>query len=88
MSVSIAGAAVVASQLVGKLGIRLLLLVGPVLAILGLLWFTRLTPSSGYGDVIAPLVTIAIGMGLVFVPLTLTAVPAFAVMRRGSPPRC
>ena len=74
MSVSIASAAVLTSRLVGKVGIRVPLLVGPVLAIFGLLLLTRLTPSSDYGDVIGPLVIIAIGMGLVFVPLTLTAV--------------
>lgn len=74
MSVAIAGSAVVVSQLVGRVGIRLPLLVGPAVAVFGLLWLTRLTPSGGYGAVIGPLVVIAIGMGLAFVPLTLTAV--------------
>jgi EmrB/QacA subfamily drug resistance transporter len=74
MTATIAVAAGVASRLVNKIGIRLPLLVGPAAAVVGLLWLTRLTPSSGYGDVIGPLIIIAAGLGLAFVPLTLTAV--------------
>jgi fucose permease len=74
MTAAIAVAAGVASRLVNKIGIRLPLLVGPAAAVVGLLWLTRLTPSSGYGDVIGPLIIIAAGLGLAFVPLTLTAV--------------
>lgn len=74
MSAGIAGAAVLTSRLIGRTGIRLPLLVGPAAAVGGLLWLTRLTPSSGYVDVLGPLLIVAVGMGLAFVPLTLTAV--------------
>jgi hypothetical protein len=74
MSVAIAVAAGTASVLVGRIGIRLPLLVGPAAAVIGLLWLTRLTPSSSYVDVIGPLIVVAIGLGFAFVPLTLTAV--------------
>jgi EmrB/QacA subfamily drug resistance transporter len=74
MSIAIAAAAGVSSVLVGKIGIRLPLLIGPAAAVIGLLWLTRLTPSSSYANVIGPLIVVAIGLGFAFVPLTLTAV--------------
>jgi predicted MFS family arabinose efflux permease len=74
MTIAIAAAAGAASVLVGKIGIRVPLLIGPAAAVIGLLWLTRLTPSSGYADVIGPLIIVALGLGFAFVPLTLTAV--------------
>ena len=74
MSAAILAASVVTSRLVGRIGIRVPLLVGPAAATLGLLWMSRLTVSSGYAAVLGPLLVLALGMGLTFVPLTLTAV--------------
>jgi EmrB/QacA subfamily drug resistance transporter len=74
MTAGIVVAATLASRLVGRIGIRLLLLVGPGCAVIGLALLSRLTVHSGYVDLIGPLVIIAFGMGLAFVPLTLTAV--------------
>jgi EmrB/QacA subfamily drug resistance transporter len=74
MTAGIVVAATLASRLVGRIGIRLLLLVGPACAVIGLALLSRLTVHSGYVDLIGPLVIIAFGMGLAFVPLTLTAV--------------
>ncbi len=74
MSVGIVLAAGITSRLVGKIGIRIPLLVGPTAVALGLLWLSRLTRTSGYEDMLGPLLLIAFGMGLDFVPLTLTAV--------------
>jgi hypothetical protein len=62
------------ARLVGRVGIRMPLLVGPLLVGAGLLWLTQLTIHSSYLDVLGPFLTIGAGMGFSFVPLTLTAV--------------
>ena len=74
MTAGIVIAATISSRLVGRIGIRLPLLIGPAGAVVGLTLLTRLKVTSGYVDLIGPLVIIALGMGLAFVPLTLTAV--------------
>jgi EmrB/QacA subfamily drug resistance transporter len=74
MTAGIVVAAGLASRLVGRIGIRIPLLIGPGAAVVGLAWLTRLTVTSGYLDLVGPLVIIALGMGMAFVPLTLTAV--------------
>jgi EmrB/QacA subfamily drug resistance transporter len=74
MTAGIIVAAGLASRYVGKIGIRVPLLVGPAAATIGMLWITRITVTSSYLDILGPLVVIALGMGFSFVPLTLTAV--------------
>ena len=74
MTGSIVVAAGLASRLVGRVGVRIPLIVGPTMAFVGLAWMTRLTASSGYVDLVIPLMLIAFGMGMSFVPLTLSAV--------------
>jgi EmrB/QacA subfamily drug resistance transporter len=74
MTVGIITAAVLASRLVGRIGIRVPLLVGPAAAVIGLELLTRLTIHSGYSAILVPLLIVSLGMGLSFVPLTLTAV--------------
>ncbi len=74
MTAGIIVAAGLTSRLVGKVGIRTPLLIGPAAAVVGLAWITRLTPTTTYPFILAPLVLIALGMGMSFVPLTLTAV--------------
>ena len=74
MTAGIVVAATISSRLVGRIGIRLPLLIGPAGAVIGLVLLTRLRVTSGYVDLIGPLVIIALGMGTAFVPLTLTAV--------------
>lgn len=74
MSVGSMVAAALATQVIGKLGIRVPLVVGPTAAVGGLVWLSRLTPTSTYLDLLWPLLIISLGMGLAFVPLTLTAV--------------
>jgi MFS family permease len=74
MTCGIIVAAGLSSRFVGKIGIRIPLLVGPALAVLGMLWITRITPTSHYLSVLGPLVLIALGMGFTFVPITLAAV--------------
>jgi EmrB/QacA subfamily drug resistance transporter len=76
MTAMIGISAGIASQLLGKIGPRPLLAVGPGLAALGLLTLgLRLEPGSSYLTVILPsLLLVAMGMGLAFVALTSAAV--------------
>jgi EmrB/QacA subfamily drug resistance transporter len=74
MTAGIILAAGLSSRLVGRVGIRIPLLVGPALVTLGILWVSRITTTSSYLDILGPLIVIALGMGSSFVPLTLSAV--------------
>jgi len=67
-------AASLASRLAGRIGLRVPLLIGPGAMLTGLAWLSRLTVTSGYGDILGPLLLISLGIGLQFVPLTLIAV--------------
>ena len=74
MSAGIMVAAIVTARNLARIGIRLPLITGPLFALVGLVWLTRLTPGSGYGAVIGPLIILALGMGQCFVPITVTAI--------------
>jgi MFS family permease len=50
------------------------LLAGPALACVGMIWMSRITATSGYLSLLGPLLVLAVGAGLCFVPLTTTAV--------------
>ncbi len=65
----------VARVLVTKVGVRPLLLTGPLFAGAGFLWLSRLSETGGYwSHLLAPVMLVSIGMGLMFVPLTLMVV--------------
>jgi MFS family permease len=83
MSAGIMIAAMTTARLLTRVGIRRPLITGPVFALAGLLWLTRLTPGSGYLDLILPLVLLALGMGQSFVPLTVTAISGVAPEEAG-----
>lgn len=74
MSAGIMVAAIGTARILTRVGIRVPLIVGPVFALGGLVWLTQLSPRSGYGSVIGPLIILALGMGQCFVPLTVTAI--------------
>lgn len=74
MAVAIMVSAVGISRVVTRLGVRVPLLIGPALACVGLAWMSRITASSGYLDLLGPLLVLAVGAGFCFVPLTTTAV--------------
>jgi EmrB/QacA subfamily drug resistance transporter len=74
MALGIMVAAVTTSRVLLRVGIRVPLLIGPAMVFVGLAWLTRLTPTSSYLQVLGPLVLLALGMGMSFVPLTTTAV--------------
>jgi EmrB/QacA subfamily drug resistance transporter len=76
MTLCIGIAAGIASQLLGRVGPRPLLVGGPALAAVGMLFLAlRLEPDSSYVGVVLPaIVMIALGMGFAFVALTSAAV--------------
>ena len=78
MTLAIMVAAVGTSRLLGRIPVRLPLLLGPGLVFAGLAWLTQLTVSSSYFSVIGPLIVIALGMGQSFVPLTVTVMSGVA----------
>jgi predicted MFS family arabinose efflux permease len=62
----------IAQQLVKRIGVRNVAVVGITLAAAGLAWLTRLPVHGSYvGDLLTGLMPLSIGMGLVFVPITL-----------------
>jgi EmrB/QacA subfamily drug resistance transporter len=70
----VAGAGV-ASQLATRFAPRAIAGVGLALAVIGLIGFAQLDPDSSYVTDLLPWMTLtAVGLGLTFVPLTLTAV--------------
>jgi EmrB/QacA subfamily drug resistance transporter len=65
----------VARVLVAKVGVRPLLMAGPLFAGAGFMWLSRLSPTGSYWtDLLAPMLVLALGMGLMFVPMTLMVV--------------
>jgi len=69
----------IASRLVARLGAQTLIVSGTILTGFGLLLLSSLTPGSSYAEHILPAIAlIAMGMGFVFVPITLTAVGGVA----------
>ena len=62
-----------AQQLIGRVGLRTVAVVGMAIVAVGMLVLARLPVHGGYGDLLAGLVPLAIGFGLAFVPLTVMA---------------
>ncbi len=64
-----------ASQLVTRVGPKPVLVAGLTFTTVGLVLFTQISPNGSFaGDVLLPSVIVAIGLGLSFVSLTITAV--------------
>ena len=65
----------VARSLVTRIGVRPLLIAGPLLATIGYVWLSRLSETGGYwSDLFLPMMVLAAGLGCMFVPLTLMVV--------------
>ncbi len=66
---------IVARVLVTRIGVRPPLLVGPLMSGLGFLWLSRLSETGSYWTtLLLPSLVVAVGMGMMFVPLTLMVV--------------
>jgi EmrB/QacA subfamily drug resistance transporter len=65
----------VCGKVLDRTGPRPVLLVGTLLSAASLFWLSRLSPTGGYtSDLLGPLLLFGGGVGLCFVPLTLSAV--------------
>ena len=68
-----------AAQLVSRVGARPLLLAGAPVTAGGMYWLSRISEHSSYaGEVLGPMLVIAAGLGLLFVPVTLVAMSRVA----------
>jgi predicted MFS family arabinose efflux permease len=84
LAVGIIISAGVASQLVTKVGFKPVMVVGFLFVAGGLLWFAQVSPNGTYvGDVLFPSLLAAVGLGLVFVPLTIAAVAGVSAQESG-----
>jgi EmrB/QacA subfamily drug resistance transporter len=74
----------VASRAVIRVGAKRLLVMGMVALTIGLALFARISPTGTYlGDMIVPSLLVAIGIGLAFVPATISAVAGVAPAEAG-----
>ncbi len=63
-----------ASQLVSRVGARPLILTGSAFAAGGMIWLSRITEHSTYtSGLLGPMMLTAVGMGLIFVPISLVS---------------
>jgi EmrB/QacA subfamily drug resistance transporter len=75
----------VAARTLPRLGPKPLMTAGAVLAVIGLAWVSQISVSSGYVDgILGPMLTFGLGMGLLFVPLTIVAVSGVAPRESGA----
>jgi EmrB/QacA subfamily drug resistance transporter len=74
MTVAVLVGSAAAARMVRRIAVRPLLLVGSVVAAGGLYWLSRLSEHGSYtGTVLGPTVVVGCGLGLLSVPLSLTA---------------
>jgi EmrB/QacA subfamily drug resistance transporter len=84
MTLCIVIGATVASRAVFRLGAKPLLVAGMVSLTLGLAWFSQISPTGTYlSDVLFPSLLTAMGIGLAFVPATISAVAGVAPAEAG-----
>jgi len=69
----------IASQLVSRIGARPLVITGAAIGAGGMFWLSRLTEHSSYASgLLGPLLVTALGMGLIFVPISLVSLARVA----------
>ena len=67
-----------------RIGPRIPMTLGPVIAALGLLWMSRIGPDASYGtDVLPPVIVFGLGLCLLVAPLTATALGSLDDMHAG-----
>ncbi|HVS06955.1 MAG TPA: MFS transporter [Candidatus Dormibacteraeota bacterium] len=65
----------IVARLVGRFGPRPFITIGPLLVATGLFWLSQINDQTSYlTGLVGPMLLIAVGMGNIFVPLTLMAV--------------
>ena len=84
MTLAIGTCSMLSSRLVRRVGAKSMLIGGMSLLAVGLLLFTDVSVGGSYlGNVLAPSLLVAVGMGLSFVPVTITAVAGVAPREAG-----
>jgi EmrB/QacA subfamily drug resistance transporter len=84
MTLSIVVGSMLASRAVSRVGVRPLLATGMAIQAVGLILFSTVSATGSYlGDVLAPSLLVAIGIGLSFVPVTIAAVSGVAPSEAG-----
>jgi predicted MFS family arabinose efflux permease len=74
MVVTIMAASGIASQLVARIGARPLMITGSTIMAGGMIWLSQISEHSSYaGGLLGPMMLTALGVGLVFVPLSLVS---------------
>ncbi|MFI5036356.1 MAG: MFS transporter [Acidimicrobiales bacterium] len=74
MALSIIAGAQLSSRILGRTGVRPILMVGATLGILGFSWISMIQPHSSYaGSILAPSIICAFAMGILFTPLATAA---------------
>jgi EmrB/QacA subfamily drug resistance transporter len=85
VTVALIVTAQVAARTLPRLGPKPLMTAGAVLAVIGLAWVSQISVSSGYVDgILGPMLIFGLGMGLLFVPLTIVAVSGVAPRESGA----
>jgi EmrB/QacA subfamily drug resistance transporter len=84
MTLCIVAGSTAASQLVGRVGAKPILIAGMSSLTVGLFWFTDISVSGTYvGSMLFPSLLTALGIGLAFVPATISAVAGVAPHEAG-----
>ena len=74
----------IAAQLVTRVGAGPLMIVGSAIGTGGMFWFSRLNEHSTYvGGLLGPMMVTALGVGLIFVPLSLVSLAKVAPSETG-----
>jgi EmrB/QacA subfamily drug resistance transporter len=83
-AVGVVVSSALASRLVPRFGPRPLIVVGAAMVAGGMFWFSRLTEHADYaGDLLGPQLVSSVGLGLVFVPLSLVSLHKVAEQDSG-----
>ncbi|HEY6524659.1 MAG TPA: MFS transporter [Solirubrobacteraceae bacterium] len=84
MTLCIVAGSAAASQLVGRVGAKPILIAGMTSLTAGLFWFSDISVSGSYvGTMLFPSLLTALGIGLAFVPATISAVAGVAPQEAG-----
>src|SRR5581483_2989085 len=79
LAVVVVAAAQVSSRVLGRIGPRIPIALGAAALAVGLFMLSRLTAHSSYApDIVVPLMILAMGFGLIFLPTTVVAVSGAA----------
>ncbi|MGA2012894.1 MAG: MFS transporter [Solirubrobacteraceae bacterium] len=84
MCLCIVAGSTIASRMVARVGAKPLLVTGLIALTLGLVWFSRISARGTYlGDMLGASLLTAMGIGLSFVPATISAVAGVAPREAG-----